>query len=189
MSHAGERTSRPHPWATPTLERTGNEMRKRSAIRRTAFCTAGRKKRSTDSSPSAQNDRVVAWFFSVWGATTRRANRSRMATAGGRRPPLPHLCGVFVGAAFGRPARRRPLPSVILSVPTLSFFTVAQNDKKDAVQNRLTTVYLHVILKVDNYLPKEGRPMEEPINLTASEWRMLSSAAGLSHPIWRGGGT
>ena len=31
--------------------------------------------------------------------------------------------------------------------------------------------------------------MEEPISLTASEWRMLSSAAGLSHPIWRGEGT
>ena len=34
-----------------------------------------------------QNDRVGAWFFFVWGATTRRAKRPRMATAGGRRPP------------------------------------------------------------------------------------------------------
>ncbi len=64
------------------------------------------KTRDTDSSACGLR---MTWTGSVvllfvWGATTRRANRFPMATAGGRRPPLPQCFTVLVGAAFGRPS-------------------------------------------------------------------------------------
>ena len=68
-----------------------------------------------------QNDRVRAWFFFVWGATTRRAKRPRMATAGGRRPPLRMRPKDGVGAAFGRPPGRAPRFPPSFRAPFLSF--------------------------------------------------------------------
>ena len=72
--------------------------------------------------------RPPLWWVSrrsPMGAPGRRAphkKRFRIGAAGGRRPPLPKCFSVLVGAAFGRPPQPcATSPSVILSVPSLSF--------------------------------------------------------------------
>ena len=75
----------------------------------------GAKDGSTDSTACGLRMTGSVVLLFVWGATTRRANRSRMATAGGRRPPLPAPCAVCMGGLWPPARSGTAFPSVIPS--------------------------------------------------------------------------